>query len=183
METAFDKLVEAAQDQMGYFKTSQVDVERQYIHYHIESRRIEAVMRGIYRLTHFPPEEHEDLMVAYLWTDMEGSISHETALSLYGLSDLLPKKTHLTVPLAWKKKRRVIPRRFELHYADLESNEVQWHGPFPVTTLKHTFADLVEKGFDPSLFEQAIHQATEQGLVEDSFPIEVLQTLMLRRRP
>ncbi|MFU8804692.1 MAG: type IV toxin-antitoxin system AbiEi family antitoxin domain-containing protein [Bradymonadaceae bacterium] len=182
MSTVFDDLLEVAQDQMGYFSIDQLDVERQYIHNYVQAGRLEPIMRGIYRMAHFPPEEHEDLMVAYLWSEREGAATHETALSLYGLSDILPRKTHITVPRSWKKRRRNVPRRFELHYADLESSDLQWHGPIPVTTLERTFTDLVEEGFDPALFDQALQQAMDRGLVSADFPRTLLKLLTLRRR-
>jgi predicted transcriptional regulator of viral defense system len=60
--------------------------------------RIARIRRGIYRLVHFPSGEQEELVTAWLWTDSQGVLSHQTALALHGLSDVLPAKIHLAAP-------------------------------------------------------------------------------------
>jgi len=182
MGTTFDQILSVARDQLGYFATYQLDIERQYIQHHVNAGRLEHVMRGLYRVVDFPTDELEDLMVGRLWADEEAVASHQTALALYELSDVLPKKVDLTVPRTWKEKRRNIPKRFRLHYADLGSDEVQWHGPVPVTTIARTFVDLVDEGFEPDLFDQALNQAIHRGLVPDDFENLLLHMVMDRRR-
>jgi len=58
------------------------------------------VHRGIYRLADFPPADRPDLMLWYLGLRIEeipeGTYSHETALSLHELSDIMPSKLHMT---------------------------------------------------------------------------------------
>jgi hypothetical protein len=59
--------------------------------------------RGIYRLALFPMADRPDLVLWALWSrnraeETEGVYSHQTALSLYELSDLNPSKVHMTVP-------------------------------------------------------------------------------------
>jgi predicted transcriptional regulator of viral defense system len=39
---------------------------------------------------HFRASEHEELVTAWLWSERAGVMSHQTALSLHGLSDVLP---------------------------------------------------------------------------------------------
>lgn len=56
------------------------------------------VRRGVYRLVHFPAGDHEDLTAVWLWSQHEGVFSHETALALHDLSDVLPSRAHLTLP-------------------------------------------------------------------------------------
>ncbi len=47
------------------------------------------------QLVHFLVGEHEE-MTTWLWFEQTRVISHETVLSLHGLSDLLPVHAHLT---------------------------------------------------------------------------------------
>ena len=54
----------------------------------------------------------------------EGVYSHQTALSLYELSDLNPAKLHMTVPTHFRRNS-AIPRILVLHYADLADEDVQ----------------------------------------------------------
>lgn len=182
MTTTFDHILSIARDQLGYFATYQLDIERQYIQHHVKAGRLESVMRGLYRVVDFPTDELEELMVARLWADEEAVASHQTALALYELSDVLPQKIDLTVPCVWERRRRNIPKRFRLHYADLGSDEVRWHGPVPVTTVVRTFVDLVDEGFEPDLFDQALNQAIARGLVPNNFANVLLHMVMDRRR-
>jgi len=49
------------------------------------------------------------VFTAWLWSEQAGVISHQTALSLHGLSDVLPAQAHLTLPAAWSKRRFRVP--------------------------------------------------------------------------
>lgn len=105
-------LYEAAAAQEGYFTTQQA-VEAGYspqlLLHHVRNGRARRVRRGIYRLVHFPAGRHEELVVAWLWTERAGIFSHQTALALHGLSDALPAKVHLTLPSEWRARRLRIP--------------------------------------------------------------------------
>lgn len=78
------------------------------VHY-VRTGKLIRLRRGIYRLLHFPAGDHEDLVAAWLWSEMAGVVSHETALDLHGLSDVLPSRLHLTLPLARKRRRFRVP--------------------------------------------------------------------------
>lgn len=62
--------------------------------------RVARAQRGIYRLVQFVAGEHEELVTAWLWSEQAGVLSHQTALSLHGLSGILPTQIHLTLPAA-----------------------------------------------------------------------------------
>jgi len=113
--------------------------------------------RGIYRLVHFPVGEHEELVTAWLWPEQAGVVSHQTALSLHGLSDVLPAQVHLTLPDAWR-------RRFRVHagvvlHADVAPEERAWFGPVPATSASRTLSDCAKSGLSPELLRQAAQQA------------------------
>ena len=97
----WDRLYEIAEVQAGHFSTTQAAAagfSPQLLDKHLRAGRIRRVRRGVYRLVHYPPGENEDLVVLWLWSERVGIFGHETALSLYQLSDLLPGKVHMTVP-------------------------------------------------------------------------------------
>src|SRR5687767_543553 len=101
----WDRLYATAEAQQGHFTTAQAasaGFSPQLLAKHIQARRITRERRGVYRLVHFPAMEHEELMVVWLWADRAGVFSHQTALFLHGLSDVLPSRLHLTLPLAWR---------------------------------------------------------------------------------
>ena len=126
---------------------------------------------------HFPAGDHEELAIAWLWSEREGVFSHETALALHGLSDVLPAKVHLTLPAAWRHRRFRIPRGLVLHHADVPPAERAWFGPVPVTSPRRTLVDCANAFLSPELLRQAAQQAVRRGLVVRADLLEVEQAL------
>lgn len=167
-KTSWDKLFAVAEAQAGLFTAEQADVAglyRQLLRRYVEHGRVRRLRRGIYRLVHFPTSDHEPLAELWLWTKREGVFSHETALSLHDLSDVLPRRVHVTVPLEWRGRRLTVSAGLVLHYAALARRERAWVGPVPVTTPERTLLDCVRDHVAPDLVAQAIAQAGERGLV------------------
>ena len=62
---SWDRLYEIASSQQGYFTTQQaagVGYSPQLLGKHQRSGRVRRARRGVYRLVHFPPGEHEELV-------------------------------------------------------------------------------------------------------------------------
>src|SRR6266404_5160662 len=96
---SWDRLYAVSSAQDGHFTTRQAadaGYSSQLLLKHIRAGRVLRVRRGVYRLVHFPAGEREDLAVVWLWSDHTGVFSHQTALSLHGLSDVMPHRTHVT---------------------------------------------------------------------------------------
>jgi predicted transcriptional regulator of viral defense system len=167
-KTSWDKLFEVAEGQAGLFtaeQASEAGLYRQLLRRYVEHGRVRRLRRGIYRMVHFPASDQEPLVELWLWTKGVGVFSHETALSLHDLSDVLPRRVHLTVPLAWRARRLTVPKGLVLHPAALGKDERAWVGPVPVTTPERTILDGVRDHVAPDLIAQAIAQAGERGLV------------------
>jgi predicted transcriptional regulator of viral defense system len=155
----------AAQD--GHFTTAQAadaGYSRPLLDHHVKSGRFLRIQRGIYRLRDFPSAEHEDLVVVWLWSDQQGVVSHETALLLHGLSDVLPDRVDLTVPASWRGRRLQVPAILRLHHADVADADRAWSGPVPVTTPLRTVADCVADHVQPDLVDQAVRDGLRRGL-------------------
>jgi predicted transcriptional regulator of viral defense system len=168
MGPSWDRLFEVAAGQSGYFTTSQAaeaGYSTQLLRKHILAGRVMRSQRGIYRLVHFPAAEHEDLVTAWLWSEQVGVLSLQTALSLHGLSDVLPSQIHLTLPMAWARRRFRVPDGVVLHYADTAPDERTWFGPVPATTARRTIRDCAKSGLSPELLRQAAQQAMRRRLV------------------
>jgi predicted transcriptional regulator of viral defense system len=164
----WDRLYQIASEQEGLFTTrqaAQAGYSPQLLVHHLHGGRARRVRRGIYRLVHFPPGEQEELVVAWLWSDRAGVMSHQTALALHGLSDVLPAQIHLSLPVSWKRRRFRIPTGMVLHHADLADGERTWAGAVPVTAVKRTLEDCARTGWSPELLRQAAQQAVRRGLV------------------
>jgi predicted transcriptional regulator of viral defense system len=167
----WDRLFEVAAGQAGYFTTKQAAAAGYSTHLlrkHIHGGRVTRSQRGIYRLVHFPAAEHEELVTAWLWSEQAGVISHQTALSLHGLSDVLPAQVHLTLPDAWRRRRFRVPAGVVLHHADMAPDERSWFGSVPATSASRTLGDCAKGGLAPELLRQAAQQALRRGLVTES---------------
>jgi len=155
----------AAQD--GHFTTAQATqagYSRPLLDHHVKEGRFLRVQRGIYRLRDFPSTDHEDVVVAWLWTDQQGVVSHETALLLHGLSDVLPARVDLTVPASWRARRLKVPAIVLLHHADLPDADRAWSGPVPVTKPLRTLVDCVTDHVQPDLIAHAVRDGLRRGL-------------------
>jgi predicted transcriptional regulator of viral defense system len=119
-------------------------------------------------LVHFPAGQREDLVVAWLWSDRQGVVSHETALELWELSDVLPSVVSLTLPQAWRTRRLRIPKGIQIAYADLAPDDWQWFGAVPITAPRRSLNDCAAAALAPDLLRQAAASALRRGLVERS---------------
>ena len=164
----WDHLFEIAAAQEGLFTTQQAaeaGYSPQLLAHHLDAGRMIRVRRGIYRLVHFPMGDHEDLTVVWLWSDQEGVFSHQTALALHDLSDVLPSQVHLTLPEAWRKRRLQVPDGVILHYGDVSESERRWFGPVPATAPLRTLEDCTAEHLPPDLLRGAARDALDRGLV------------------
>ena len=167
----WNRLFEIAAAQEGLFTTKQA-AEAGYspqllIHY-VHSGKAVRVRRSIYRLVHFPAGEHEELVAAWLWTELAGVVSHQSALALHGLSDALPAHIHLTLPAAWRRRRFRVPPDIVLHHADVPAEDRTWFGAVPTTNPRRSLSDCAKDGLSPDLLRQAAQQAMRRGLVTKS---------------
>jgi predicted transcriptional regulator of viral defense system len=179
-EPAWQALYEIAASQEGLFTTRQAAAagySPPLLAHHQKAGRITRIRRGIYRLVHFPAGEQEELVTAWLWSDAKGVLSHQTALSLQGLSDVLPSQIHLTLPLAWRHRRFRVPEGVVLHYNNVPPEHRAWVGAVPITSTDRTLNDCAVAGVSPDLLRQAAQQALRRGLVTKSELGEVQKTL------
>src|SRR2546426_8691473 len=167
------QLFEVAEQQQGFFTTKQAKAAgfAENTHpYHVQVGNWIREHRGIYRLTLFPLADRPDLVLWALWSrnrneEVEGVYSHQTALSLYDLSDLNPAKLHMTVPTHFRRNSD-IPGILVLHYADVAETNVQTAQGFKFTRPLRTILDLIEAGaVERSFIRQALKQAVDRGLI------------------
>ncbi len=165
---SWDQLYDMASGQQGMFTTQQAAAagySPQLLVHHVNSGLAQRVQRKIYRLVHFPPGDHEQLVAAWLWSEQAGVVSHETALSLHDLSDVLPAQIHLTLPTAWRRRRLRVPEGIVLHHADIARVDRVWFGPVPTTGPRRTLEDCARDDLSPDLLQQGARQALRRGLV------------------
>lgn len=167
------KLYAIAESQQGLFTTKQVKTcgYAENTHpYHVRQGHWIRERRGIYRLALFPVSEEEQLVLWSLWSinrnkEPQGVYSHATALSIHDLTDVMPKKLHMTVPRSFRRFHEP-PAVLVLHKADLAEDEVEWRRGFAVTTLLRTLVDAaIDESIPDDFITQAIRDALRTGLI------------------
>ena len=169
----FEHLYDIAEGQGGYFTTKQAEAagfsEKNHA-YHVGSGNWDREHRGIYRLTKFPNPERPDLILWYLWSrgrsDIpQGAYSHETALSIYELSDVNPPKLHMTVPESFRRSSE-LPKILILHRGVVHPDETEMRNRVKVTRPLKTIADLLTvRTVQMDHMRQAVREAFQRGLI------------------
>jgi predicted transcriptional regulator of viral defense system len=160
----YNRLYNIVEEQGGYFTAAQahgVGFSWERLSNNVKSGKFQRVAPGVYRLVQFPASAHEDLFVAWLATGPHSTISHESALAFYELSDVLPAEVHVIVPRT-ASRRRVSIRQHTNHLAP---DEVTRRGGLQVTTVARTIADVASHGLAEDQVRQAIQEALQRGLV------------------
>lgn len=158
-----------AYGQDGYFTSRQgqeCGFSPQLLAHHVRSGRYERVRRGLYRLRGYPGSSHEEVRANWLAVGAERAVvSHESALELHGLSDVLPNTVHL---LVGRGERGIKPLRgVTLHTTTqaLEPSEVMTRKGIRVTAPVRSIIDAAGAGAAPEQIEMAVRQALREGLV------------------
>ena len=169
--TKKQKLFEAASLQQGYF-TAQQAVRtgfsyRMHSHYKQSGQWLE-IDRGVFRLAQFPNSPDEDYVRWSLWSrDRKGEpqavFSHDSALAIHGLSDIMPSKIHFTVPSGFRKR---MPKGCVAHKGMVPANEKEQREGFFVTTPLRTIIDSAESNLSMDYLQQAIKEACDKGMIQ-----------------
>ncbi len=156
-------LYRLAEQQAGYFTARQAATAGfswERLTEHAKSGRFQRVAHGIYRLAQFPSSRFEDLFVAWLRCGPKSAISHQSALAVYDLSDVIPSETHVMVSRTSSRRRVGI----RLHTNQLRSADVVKREGLPVTSVPRTIADVARAGLSEDHVARAIRDALERGL-------------------
>lgn len=154
-----------ALSQGGYFDRRdalQHGLTDSLIGYHTRTGRFERIFPGVYRLVSAPFTLHDEYLLAWVWTNYRGAISHESALALYNLADVLPPRINVTVPRPFH--RTSAP--FHVHLAPLSDHEVRLYNGVRVTSPARSIIDAAATGSDPYQVHKAVRDALARGLVD-----------------
>jgi predicted transcriptional regulator of viral defense system len=154
--------------QAGYFTAAQArgcGFSRALLSYHARSGRFIRVGHGLYRLREYPSSPREHVLAAWLAVGKDAAIvSHESALDLLDLSDIIPDAVHLTVP----RSRRSLPSSWgvRIHTTErpIPPGERWEREGVAITSPTRSILDAAERGAGPEQIELAVVQAVERGL-------------------
>jgi predicted transcriptional regulator of viral defense system len=166
-------LYDIASLQQGYFTAHQAKkagYSDSRFAYHVKKGNWSREGRGIYRLVNYPLSERPDLVYWSLWSinrqgQVQGVFSHETALAIHELSDVMPAKYHMTVPKGFRRYHPC-PQNIVLYFANLLEEEIVEFEGYRVTNPRKTIQDaLLDEGISEELVIQAIIDGLDQGIV------------------
>ena len=163
-------LFELASEQRGYFTTAQARTcgySRALLAHHARTGTLQRVSTGVYRFRDYPSSPREEVVAAWLAVGKDVAVvSHESALDLWDLGDLIPNAVHLTVP----RTRRHLPRLpgVTIHTTTrpLDRDQVRTLEGVRVTSPPRTLLDVAEAGVAPDQVGFALSQAVARGWID-----------------
>jgi predicted transcriptional regulator of viral defense system len=163
-------LYQIAAAQGGYFTAAQArqtGYAYSQQHFHVSRGNWLRIDRGLFRLRDFPSGEREDLIRWSLWSrNQKGKpqavVSHDTALTVHELSDVMPARVHLTVPPGFRKS---VPSGCVLHKAILTPKEIEPRTGYRVTTPLRTLLDVANSPLSQEHLNRAVRDVVERGIV------------------
>jgi predicted transcriptional regulator of viral defense system len=127
--------------------------------------RLVHVARGLYRLRDFPSSPHEHIVAGWLRTppSADAVVSHESALELDDLSDVIADEVHVTVP---RTRRRKPIEGVVVHPTTFPVTKRQRRSVLgmPVTAVDRTIIDVLRSTGMTEQVEAAVEQALQRGL-------------------
>lgn len=161
------ELFGVASEQAGYFTAAQAHAcgySKQLLSHHAGSGRFIRLRRGLYRLRDYPSSRYEDVMAAWLAAGRDSAVvSHESALDLLDLSDVVPARVHLIVPRS--RRGLVLDPPISLHTTvhPVQPEDTVIREGIRLTEPLRTILDAAEMGTGPEQVVMAIKQADRRG--------------------
>ncbi len=95
-------------------------------------------------------------------------VSHESALDIHGLSDVVPEVVHLTVPRARRYRSAAPGVAIHTTVRRLDKSDVVVRDGVRLTAAARSIIDAGEAGTAPEQIVAAISQALDRGMATES---------------
>jgi len=162
----FTELAEVANDNHGFITPDdarEAGIDPINLVRMAERGQLERRGNALYRFPLYPAGPLDAYVEAALWPRAtDGVISHESALELYELSDVHPRRIHLTVPRGYRIRREV-PPAYRIHHEDLDPREVGGLEGIPIVTPEHAIRQVHRAELGRALIAQAIDHGERNG--------------------
>src|SRR5208282_277220 len=166
------RLFELASEQGGYFTAVQArerGFSKALLAHHAKSGHFLRVRQGLYRFHEYPSSPREDVIAAWLATGKEVAVvSHESALDILGLSDVVPEVVHLTVPRARRYRSPFPGVAIHTTTRRLGKSDVVVREGIRVTAPARSIVDAAQAGTAPEQIVAAVGQALDRGMATKS---------------
>jgi predicted transcriptional regulator of viral defense system len=172
-----------ASEQHGYFTSRQAHscgYTRSLLSHQVKGGKFIRERRGLYRLRDYPSYPREEVVAAWLAVGKDVAVvSHESALDLHDLSDVIPNAIHLSVPRSKRNLPKLPGVTIHTTTKTLRPIDVSVIDGICLTSPARTILDAAETGTAPEQIEMAIQQAVARGRVTRG---QLIQDASMRSR-
>ncbi|MGH2949334.1 MAG: type IV toxin-antitoxin system AbiEi family antitoxin domain-containing protein [Solirubrobacteraceae bacterium] len=162
----YSLLHEHAVEQHGYITTRNAEdlgVAAHRLHRMRSRGVLDGVSRGVFRFPDVPAGPLDQYVAATLWPlEVQGVLSHATALDLHELCDINPSRIDVTVPPGFRTIRTP-PAVIRLHREAVPEDEITWHEGIPIVTVYRAIRGSIDQHVGWNLIEQAIDTGRRRG--------------------
>jgi predicted transcriptional regulator of viral defense system len=178
---SWEALLGIAGSQHGYFtarQAAELGISRRALAWRAARAFIERPGYGLYRLAHWPIEANADLHALQARAPF-GTFSHETALTLLGLSDIIPRAIHFTIPESSRLGTRPgVQLHRSRHLADRDRilRDGLW-----VSVAARALLDSARIGSDPDQLLEAAREAKARAMLTNQDMARLREHRLFRR--
>ncbi|MGH7151513.1 MAG: type IV toxin-antitoxin system AbiEi family antitoxin domain-containing protein [Planctomycetota bacterium] len=166
------RLFEVASGQAGHFTAAQAAAcgfSRALLAHHARGGRFERLGKGLYRIAQYPSSRREEVVAAWLAAGAEEAVvSHESALDLLELCDVVPRRIHLTVPRS--RRYRTAPAGVTLHTTSrpFARDDLLVREGVRITSPVRSIVDSAASGTSPDQILRSVREALDRRLATRS---------------
>lgn len=158
-----------AEGQAGFLTSRQareLGVDRDALAYHAgPGGRLERTGRGLYRLRFFPGSQFDHVAAAWVAAGPDETVvTHESALELYDLADVIPDEVNLTLSRERRSRRARDGVRLHRPRTPLQEDEIRTVHGMRVTSVERTLLDVIQDATQPEQVDAAIGRAIDRAL-------------------
>jgi predicted transcriptional regulator of viral defense system len=165
-----DFLFEMASEQAGYFTTAQAEqagTSASLRSYYVSTGAMQRVYPRVYRFKRYPSTQHEEVAAAWLAAGKDSAVvSHESALDLWDLTDLIPDAIHLTVPRSRRHLPKLLGVRIHTTQRELRPEDVWVTMGIRVTSPQRSLLDAASADVSTEHIIVGIRQARARGWLD-----------------
>jgi predicted transcriptional regulator of viral defense system len=181
----YEALFGVASSQAGHFTLEQaldLGVSKRMLSHHTKTRRFTREAPGVYRFRDYP-DLASDVAVAWLFLQRRTGralVSHESALNILELSDLVPRAIDITVDRARRPYADAAPVGVRIHTTQEwpATSEILHRRGVLLTGVERTLIDCILGATEGSMIRQALRNAFRERLTSP----ERLRAAAARRR-
>jgi predicted transcriptional regulator of viral defense system len=116
----------------------------------------------------YPSSPREDVLAAWLAAGPDDAVvSHESALEILGLSDIVPDSVHLTVARSRRYRPRIPGARLHTTIRELSPSDVAVRDGIRLTSAVRSIVDAAESGIAPDQVLAAAREALDRGMATE----------------